>query len=392
MARSRALQLLADYIATPSVNPMGRADIDAAISGETRYAKRVLYDLGKLGIDASLVGADTRMSVIGQLTVRHPIDTLLIASHLDTVPIDGMRIPAFDPATAHGRMYGRGSCDTKAGMASLLAALERVLAAGTLRRNVIIVGEADEEMGSQGVRDVLATLPGKCADWVLATEPTQLELVTRHKGRLTLELGAEGVACHASDPDRGHNAVVAMARATVAMAELHERLRATPDPSLGPATLAVTVTSGGQAPNIVPDRALAVVDRRTLPIETVESVRAEIEGALRAAGVGDAVRIESCSLDKDSLETRDDAPCVRHCQAALARCGLPTTTTFAAFATDAGPFASAGLPGIVLGPGSIEQAHTADEWVDMAQVDTMTDVLAALLSGDPRATHLTPRS
>jgi acetylornithine deacetylase len=303
-----------------------------------------------------------------------------------------MRIPAFDPKLAGGRMYGRGSCDTKAGMAALLAALERVLAAGSLRRNVIVVGEADEEMGSQGVRDVLQGLDGRRPDWVLATEPTKLELVTRHKGRLTLELSAQGQACHASDPDAGHNAIVTMARATLALAELHMRLRRSRDASLGPGTLAVTIASGGQAPNIVPDRAHVIVDRRMLPSESVESVQMEILAALREAGVGERVRIETCSLDKDPLETRDDAACVRHCQAALARCALPTATTVAAFGTDAGPFASAGLPGVVLGPGSIEQAHTADEWVDTAQVDTMTDVLVALLEGDPRASHLAPMS
>lgn len=392
MTESRTAALLADYIATPSVNPMGRSDMDASITGETRYAERVRDDLGKLAIDAALVGEGSRKSVIGHVTARDPIDTLLVASHLDTVPIDGMRIAPFSPVIADGRMYGRGSCDTKAGMAALLAALERVLAAGTLRRNLIVVGEADEEMGSQGVRDVLAALPGRRIDWVLATEPTKLELVTRHKGRLTLELVAEGRACHASDPDQGHNAVVAMARATLALADLHERLRAIADPALGPGTLAVTVSSGGQAPNIVPDRAQLIVDRRVLPNETVASVREQIESALRSAGVADAVRIAGCSLDKDALETSDGASCVQHCQAALSRCALPSHTTVAAFGTDAGPFARAGLPGVVLGPGSIDQAHTADEWVDLAQVEAMTDVFVALLTADPRADHIAPNS
>ncbi|HSQ51392.1 MAG TPA: M20/M25/M40 family metallo-hydrolase, partial [Nitrospiraceae bacterium] len=84
--------------------------------------------------------------MIAQATVADAGETILIASHLDTVPVDGMEIPPFDPRVADGRVYGRGSCDTKSGMAALITALERVLAQGTLRRNVIVVGEADEEL------------------------------------------------------------------------------------------------------------------------------------------------------------------------------------------------------------------------------------------------------
>jgi acetylornithine deacetylase/succinyl-diaminopimelate desuccinylase-like protein len=387
MTRSRTTALLADLVAIPSVNPMGRGDIDPAILGEARYAEHVRDHLARHGVDAALVGTGTRKSVIATITARDPIDTVLVASHLDTVPIDGMVIAPFDPAIANGRMQGRGSCDTKAGMAALLAALERVLAQGTLRRNVIVIGEADEEMASVGVRDVLAALQPGAADWVLATEPTDLKLVTRHKGRITLELLAEGRACHASEPDLGRNAVVAMARATLALTDPHERLRAAVDTfGLGPSTLSVSMVNGGKAPNIVPDRACLVVDRRILPNETVQSVREQIEDVLRRAGVADEVRVSSCSLDKDALETSDDQPAVRHCQAALASRALGTSTTSAPFGTDAGPFSTAGLPGVVLGPGQIQQAHTADEWIDLAQVDAMTEIFVALLQGDaPRS-------
>ena len=383
MSRGRAAEVLAELIAIPSVNPMGRSDIDARILGETRYAERVRDRLARMSIDAALVGQGDRKSVIGTASARDAIDTVLVASHLDTVPVDGMVIDPFDPVVKNGRMYGRGSCDTKAGMAALLAALEHVLARGTLRRNVIVVGEADEEMASVGVRDVLSALPARGADWwVLATEPTDLKLVTRHKGRITLELVAEGRACHASEPDAGKNAVVAMAHATIALASLHDRLRAAPDRfGLGPSTLSVSMVSGGKASNIVPDRAQLIVDRRILPNESIASVRADVEELLHAAGVGDAVRIAGCSLDKDALETRDDQPSVVHCRAALARSALDTATTTAPFATDAGPFSTAGLPGVVLGPGSILQAHTVDEHVDLAQLDTMTQVLIDLLTG-----------
>src|SRR5690606_2737842 len=108
-----------------------------------------------LGVDAKVIGQGERASVVGRIEVADAIDTVMIASHLDTVPVDGMTIAPFDPVVRDGRLYGRGSCDTKAGMAALLAALQRVLGQKRLRRNVIVVGEADEEMSSIGVSDVL---------------------------------------------------------------------------------------------------------------------------------------------------------------------------------------------------------------------------------------------
>src|SRR5690606_8096832 len=122
--------------------------------------------LKRLGVDSVLIGRDKRRSVVGQARpARSSVETLLVASHLDTVPVDNMVIDPFDPVVKEGRLYGRGSCDTKAGMAALLAALERVLARGTLARQLVVVGEADEETGdSIGVGDVLAHIEGSRVD------------------------------------------------------------------------------------------------------------------------------------------------------------------------------------------------------------------------------------
>ena len=105
-----------------------------------------------------LVGRAGRTSVVAEATAHAGAQTLLIASHLDTVPVDGMVIDPFDPVIDGDHLLGRGSCDTKAGMAPpLLEALDRVLERGRLGRNIIIVGEADEELGSQGVADVFGS-------------------------------------------------------------------------------------------------------------------------------------------------------------------------------------------------------------------------------------------
>ncbi len=372
------IRYLRDYVALPSVNPMRRNDIPDEIAGEARYAEHLREQLRGLGLDAELIGSAQRPSVIAEASAPGASETVLVASHLDTVPVDGMEIDPFDPRIESGRLFGRGSCDTKGGMAALVEALERVLAAGRLRRNVVVVGEADEELGSTGVHDVMAHLGARRPDWVIATEPTSLRVVSRHKGIALARLVARGRACHSSDPAAGKNAIVALSRAVLALDSLANALANRRDPNLGPATLSVGVISGGAAPNIVPELASLVIDRRLLPGETAESVRAELEAALAKHGAVD-VEIASCTLEKGALQTPDDHPAVRACQQALAAAGLPTGTESVAFGTDAGVFAGFDLPGVVIGPGSIEQAHTAREYVRVDQVEAMTEIFVRIL-------------
>src|SRR5262249_17256992 len=156
-----------------------------------------------LGLDAELVGDAERPSLVAEARVSDAGETVLVASHLDTVPVDGMEIDPFDPRVVEGRIFGRGACDTKSGMAAVVSPLERVLAHERLRRNVILGGGADEELGSTGVRDVVAHLGAQRPDWVIATEPTELRCVTRHKGIVHAQLRATGVASHSSEPARG---------------------------------------------------------------------------------------------------------------------------------------------------------------------------------------------
>ena len=372
MSTPDCIRFLREYVAIPSVNPMRRDDIPADLTGERRYAEHLREQLRRLGLDAELLGEGERRSVIAEATATGARDTVLIASHLDTVPVDGMEIDPFDPRVEGDRLYGRGSCDTKAGMAAAVAALEDVLARGTLRRNVILAGEADEECSSVGVRDVLARLgTSRRPDWALATEPTNLEVVTSHKGIALVRLVAHGVSCHSSEPRNGRSAIVAIARAVLALEALADEIGTRAHPRLGRPTMSVGVIGGGQAANIVPQDAWLLSDRRLLPGETERTVCDEVRGALARHRVAD-VEIESCTVEKPPLEIGDDAHAVRVCQRVLAGLGLPVAPAIAAFATDAGLFDDAGLPGVVFGPGSIEQAHTAREWVAVDQVERAT--------------------
>ncbi|MEE9280910.1 MAG: M20/M25/M40 family metallo-hydrolase [Myxococcota bacterium] len=378
MPDAPCIRYLRDYVAIPSVNPMKRSDIAPEIMGERRYAEHLRAQLRRLGLDAELVGDPDRPSLIAEASPAGASGTLLVASHLDTVPVDGMEIDPFDPRIDGPRLYGRGSCDTKAGMAALVDALEQVLQTGRLQRNLILVGEADEELGSEGARAVLDALEPRRPDWVLATEPTELRVVTRHKGIVLAGLVAHGVACHSSNPSLGRNAIVALSQAILALEELASELSTRSDPRLGEPTLSIGVIGGGHSPNIVPDRAWLSLDRRLLPGESPETVRAELESSLRKRGIDD-VEVDWCSLEKPTLSTADEAPAVRACQRALADEGLPRDPAAVAFGTDAGIFALAGIPSVVMGPGSIDQAHTAREWVETRQVETMARLFRRML-------------
>jgi len=379
-ALARSVALLRDYIAIPSVNPMERADLPASITGERRYAEHVAAQLQRLGLDAAVIGRGARASVVAE--ARPPGDRrapLLVASHLDTVPVDGMEIEPFDPRLDGTRLYGRGACDTKGGMAALVAALEIVLPRGTLRRPVVVVGEADEEFGSSGIADVLAHLGARQPDWVLATEPTGLRVVTHHKGIAEARLVARGIAGHSSNPAAGRNAIYAIARAALGLEALAGRLGARRDPELGPATLSVGLVGGGHGFNVVPDHAWLVTDRRLLPGEDETTVRRELDAALADAGVAEFVRVDHVAARKPALATAATSAAVRDCRAVLATMDRDAPPTSVAFATDAGLFARRGVPAVVMGPGSIEQAHSAREFVEIGEVEAMAEFFVRLL-------------
>ena len=224
---------------------------------------------------------------------------------------------------------------------------------------------------------MLRHLDDRPPDWAIATEPTGLRLVTRHKGVAQVRLVAEGLAGHASQPQAGRNAIVALSQAVLALEELGTKLARSSDPDLGPATLSVGIISGGSAPNIIPNEASLILDRRFLPTEDPEDVRAQIENALSERGIA-GVRLDWCRLEKFPLLTRDARHCVRTCQQVLADAGLPTDTIGASFGTDSGIFDQHGVASVVLGPGAIEQAHSACEWVAVDQVEGMRDLLVRL--------------
>jgi len=291
---------------------------------------------------------------------------------LDTAGADGTR---FIPQRKNGRLHGRGACDTKGSIAAMLAAVLEL--AGSKKRpphtQIVFAGLIDEENAQAGSRALAQS--GFKADLAIVGEPTRCRVVTAHKGCLWLNLATRGKAAHGATPHLGRNAVLEMARVVeVLETDYAARLKKHQHKLLGCGTVNVGKISGGTQPNIVPDACAIEIDRRTLPGETKAGVRREIAALLRARKL--AVKISSSKLAPAlPLETDCRRPLVRD----FLRSVRQPRPLGVDYFCDAAVLAAGGTPSVVFGPGDIAQAHTADEWISLAELERAKNSLVCYL-------------
>jgi acetylornithine deacetylase len=369
--------LLADLVRLPSVNPMGRTDIPADLIYEARVTDYLEAQLRQLGVACRRqTVAPGRDNLIAEYRPSNSSTHLLWEAHQDTVPIDGMTIDPFAADIRDGKLYGRGSCDVKAGIAVMLAAFARLVReqpAGSAA--VTLAFTVDEEHTFLGVQELVKS--GITADFAVVAEPTGLNIVTAHKGVARWQIQTTGRACHSSRPHDGVNAVYRMAKLVSAVERYADRLAATkPDARLGSPALSVGRITGGTSPNTVPDWCCIDVDRRLLPGESATAALADFEAFLRAE-VPDVpftaeLRLACPPLAPvshpliDTLGQAIDAVAGRHERHAVA------------YGTDASTIAEAGMAAVVFGPGDIAQAHTKDEWIALDQLERAAEILFRL--------------
>ncbi len=303
----------------------------------------------------------------------------ILSGHTDVVPVDGQAWSSdpFKLEVRHGRAYGRGACDMKGFLAVCLAVMERV-EAGRLRRPIHLALSYDEEVGCVGARGLVERLKEKPVRPLacFVGEPTGMQVVIGHKGKRSVRAVVRGLSCHSSLAPRGVNAVEWGARLVAEIRRIAERLAAE-----GPyddlydvphSTAHVGVLRGGTALNIVADEAEILFEVRTIGADDPDALVAEIlRHAREVLEPGMKAVDPAAGFEFDvfagfpGLDQRPDAEVVALAKALAGR----DDHAKVAFGTEAGLFDRiAGIPTVVVGPGSIEQAHKADEWIALSEL------------------------
>ena len=366
MSASPVIQTLASLVRINSVNSSYEGG-----HGEKEIAAWVRRFFEQRGIEVwEQEVFPGRPNVIARLPGRDASRRVILEAHTDTVSVQGMNIPPFEPRVEDGKLFGRGSCDTKAGLAAMMHAVASVHEDGIQPPcEVWMAAVVDEEFSYRGVVKLCEDLTAHAA---LVAEPTGLRAIVAGKGVLRWRIVVRGKAAHSSKPHLGVNAISHAARIVLAIEEDHARLAAQVHPLLGPATVNVGLIHGGVQVNFVPDTCAIEIDRRLLPGESGPAVLAHYQGLLDELKAQhptfDAV-MEPPRIMDEALETAADSAPARFASAVLAEMGLDGTPGGVPFGSDASKLSREGIPSLIIGPGSIDQAHAAVEFVEIAEVE-----------------------
>jgi len=288
-----------------------------------------------------------------------------------------MTTPPFAGDVREGRLWGRGSADMKGPLACMLAAAWQLRQQpATWKGTLTVACVVDEEYRFRGILALMEEL--NKPDFAVVGEPTSLRVVRGCKGCLRFAVRAHGRAAHSAHPQRGRNAIVAMARAILELNSFFdERLSKIRHPDFGCSTGSIGLIEGGSGINIVPENCSIQVDIRLLPGQDANETYQEIQTALRAR-LGSVKDVE-WNFDPPSVvdagyEISADSELVR--QACVVVCMKESEVAF--YSCDASKIAAKSVPCIILGPGNIAAAHTADESIAVDEMSSGAEVYVRL--------------
>lgn len=379
----RVAEVLRDLVRIPSVNPGFPGG-----QGERELAAYVKHFLEQLGLEALYQTVEPdRNNVLGLLPGQSANQRLLLEAHMDTVQTQGMTIPPFGGEIRDGRLYGRGACDTKASLAAMLVAVE------TLKLNdlvpplsVCLAAVVDEEISYKGASALAKFAAEESVRYELAVvgEPTGLQIIAAHKGCVRFHIDVHGTAGHSSNPGLADNAIERASQVIAALQKIErEEYPRLAHRLTGPPTHCISLIQGGIAPNTVPDLCRLTLDRRTVPGEEPLEVHRKIRERLLelAAEIpGLRVSVNEPFIMDYSLDTPGDSPYVQALLDSIRRAGASGAEIQGApYGSDASKLARVGIPSVVFGPGDIAQAHTEDEWIELAEVTRACRALTGFL-------------
>lgn len=301
---------------------------------------------------------------------------VVLSGHTDVVPVDGQPWSS-DPwvlSERGTRLYGRGTADMKSFLALALAHVEQAREAG-LKRPLVLAFSYDEEVGCLGapalIQEILREMPTPEA--VIVGEPTSMKVVSAHKGVRSFIVQVTGREAHSSLPDAGVSAVMEALELMNLVAAMGHESRAISHAHFSPAgpTMTIGRVEGGTAANILARRCEFVWDLRTVEVSEADAIEARFRQAAEALDAGIKARAPEGGV---TIRRRSNTPglAIERDSAAegLARALTGDNETRAvAYAAEAGLFQRAGVPAVICGPGSIEQAHQPDEWIERAQIE-----------------------
>lgn len=371
MPPNSCLDLLTAMVGFDSVVPRtsGRADAElqlgeylAGVAGQWGLAQRWLHVPG----------------CAPNLLIEHRTDPaapwLLFDSHLDTVGVAGMTVEPFQITAREGRLYGRGTCDTKGTGAAMFWALREYARSGVRGPNVALlfsVGEEDQQIGARTfVSQHLRSLGWKPAAIVVG-EPTRMNVVAGTNGFVRWQIRTTGKAAHSSAPHQGRNAIADMARVIVALEDDYIAPLGASHPLTGNAACCITRIHGGVQVNIVPESCVLDIDRRVAPGEELADVIPAVQRVLQPLLDADPdLRLfHEHAESAPPLDPEPNLPLAKKCVATLHAAGIDSQITGAPYTTNANHYGVANLPTVILGPGDIAQAHTAEEWIEEEQLE-----------------------
>jgi acetylornithine deacetylase len=315
---------------------------------------------------------------------------IVLSGHTDVVPVEGQAwdTDPFQLTARDGKLYGRGTCDMKGFLACIMA-LAPIWAKQPRSKPIYLAFSYDEEIGCLGVPSMAAKLSEFKPAYVLIGEPTMMQVVTAHKGVFSFETMVYGLEAHSSQPHLGVNAVHFGARLVDFLVRLGGEItssglkdeRFTPSHS----TLHVGVMEGGTARNIIPKECYIHWEIRPLPgenhqaiISRIEAYCRELEREMQATCA--SARIESKPMSR-MLGVTLPPHATQHA-AAVKRAAGTNQELAVSFGTEAGVFNASGIPSIICGPGSIDQAHKPNEFVEIRQLESCLAFLRKVTSGE----------
>ncbi|MDO4765436.1 MAG: M20 family metallopeptidase [Eubacteriales bacterium] len=357
-----AKNFLQELISFETVNPPGR---------EEALARRIAEIMQSYGFDTELQEVESgRCNVIIKLG-DHP-NKIIFNGHLDVVPSgEGWKNPPFSLTEENGKFYGRGTCDMKGALAAMMAMAVKVKEENTLgNQELLLVFVMDEEVGGNGTRHFAKHFQKGNRNWVVVGEPTRNHIFVGHRGIVRLKVTLEGVQCHAGQPHKGINANVLMAQFILEVEKLNQRMQQRKPEMLPAPNVSVTKLNGGIKDNVIPGECEAILDFRTVPGDTVESLMGEIETILQKL-FADKKKIGwkvECYLQTLGGVTSPEHPLVKTVAEATKMVqGKEPFISYFDGCCDMSLFLEQGLDAIICGPGSLDQAHTVDEYMAVSE-------------------------